>query len=386
VSSYDGGNVSRDAVRSESSAPGASRWRELASTAADEVRERVRRSAELSPADREKLVRRLRDVIDSALEVPPGLSRRVQHNMAELRQERAEDVVVLAWERTRRRARRTAAIGAVTTIPAVLPGLGAPLAALGLIADWRFAAEQQRDLALEIAALFGVVPDDPTEEIRALFLVSAATAFGSTAAGDALVKVLGRQIARRSVARLLPGAGAVAAGALNYVATVALGRAAIRHFAGQAGVEVRGMMPEQVHPAMPFLRNATLYAFENDAVLAGRRAPFSADDNVIIRELQPADREELLDLAVAAATAEARNRADRERVLFDIAAALGFDDDDVEEARTSTLDELSGFANRIAALVGSAGSAGGRAAQTLWRRAGRLARKGTRRIPGREQP
>jgi hypothetical protein len=358
--------------------PAQTRWHELASTAADELRERVGRYLELSPRDREKLVRRLRAAIESALEVPADLPQRIIRSTAKLRAQSDDDDVRLAWIRTRTRARKTAAIGAVTAIPAVLPGLGLPLAALGLVADWRYAAEQQRDLALEIAALFGVMPDDPTDQVRALFVASAVTAFGSTAAGDALVKVLGRQIARRSVARLVPGAGAVAASAPNYIATVAFGRAAIRHFGHKAGIEIRGIIPERVHAAMPWLRNATLQAFENEAVLAGSRPPFAEADSAVIAQLTTADRDELIDLAVTAATGDSRFGVERERVLLEIAHALGFDATDVEHARASALDEITRFAAKTARLVGTAGNAGAHAAQKLWRRAGRIAR-GARR-------
>jgi hypothetical protein len=363
-----------DAVNGDATA--IARWRRIAADATENVRERIARYAELPPRDREKFVRRMREVIDNALEVPPDLPERAVRRAGRLRSARPDqDPVAIAWSRTRERARSTAAIGAVTAVPTVVPGLGAPLAALGLVADWRYAAEQQRNLILEIAALFGVMPSDPSETVHALFLASTATAFGSTAAGDAVVRVLGRQIARRSASRLVPGVGAVAAGSLNYVATVGLGRFAIRHFADQAGIELRGLVPEAVHPAMPWLRNATIAAFENEAVLAGTARPFADEDYTILPELSDADREELLDLAAAATTGSSPPGDPRERVLHDIARDLGFSPEDVEEVRSTFRGEVRRFATRLARLVSTAGAKSGNAAQTLWRRAGRLARR-----------
>ena len=212
--------------------------------------------------------------------------------------------MTIAWQRTRERARRTAAIGAVTTVPAVMPGIGSALAALGLVADWRFVAEQQRDLVLEIGALFGEWPEDPTEETRKLFLAATASAFANPSAGRFVMEVLERQVARRGVARLLPGAGAAVAGALNYIATIALGRAAIAHFGERAGVQVSGIMPTEVHPALPQLRTALAEAVETQDA---RRC--SARWREALASLRSSDREELLDLAATLTVVAGRDPA-----------------------------------------------------------------------------
>ncbi|HSL70244.1 MAG TPA: hypothetical protein VK864_08365, partial [Longimicrobiales bacterium] len=263
----------------------------------------------MSAEDRERLARRLHTAVANALEVPPDLKPRIEETAARLIARSAEhDPVALAWERTRERARRTAAIGAVTTVPALVPGIGTALAALGLVADWRYVAEQQRDLVLEIAALFGAWPDDPTTQARSLFLVASASAFASPAAGRYVSRILAKQVARRSVARLLPGAGAAVAGALNYIATISIGRAAIDHFAERAGIEVQGVVPTEVSPALPLLRNAIV-----EKIGAGSNAqPFTEEASSAMAGLQPAERDELLDLAATlVATRDGDTAADR---------------------------------------------------------------------------
>lgn len=349
-------------------------WEMLASSAAVELKRRLARYAVLTDSDRERLARRLRQAIDSALEVPPGVPDRITQSAARvLERAHGQDPLALAWRRTRQRARRTAAIGAVTTVPAMAPGLGPALAALGLVADWRFVAEQQRDLVLEIAALLGVSLEDPTRQIRTLFFASTAAAFGATAAGDMTVQVLARQIARRSMARVVPGAGAVVAGALNYVATVALGRAAIDHFAKRAGIDVRGFVPQRVHPAMPWLRNQVVRAIEMPELLELGEPVFSEDDAATINELPREARDELLDLAVASAASDGVATPQEDRTVREIAAALGFTEHELEAARRAAIRDATSSAQRVARLLARARDSAGTTTRELWRRATRLA-------------
>src|SRR5688500_4785716 len=171
------------------------RWKAFARESAQGLRERLDRLATLTEDEREQIALRLEQSISGALEVPDDLQSVIEESAARLiAQSDSVDPVAIAWERTRERARRTAAIGAVTTVPAVLPGMGTALAALGLVADWRYVAEQQRDLVLEIAALFGEWPENPTKETRNLFLAATATAFGGSGAGKAVTNVLARQV------------------------------------------------------------------------------------------------------------------------------------------------------------------------------------------------
>jgi uncharacterized protein (DUF697 family) len=367
---------------SEAATPRA--WHAFASETADELKTRLGRYAHLSEAERERLAGRLRTVIDGALEVPADLPAEIARSIERLRKRMpGADPVTIAWARTRTRARRTAAIGAVTTIPAMVPGLGPALAALGLVADWRFVAEQQRNLVLEISALFGVALEDPTRQVRSLFLASAASAFGASAAGEAVSKALARQIARRTVARIVPGAGAAVAGGLNYIATVALGRAALGRFARDAGIAVEGIVPQEVHPAMPWLRNAVIEAFETRDALQRRPTVFMESDLATVAVLPPANREELLDLAASSAMTGGGATDEDRQLMREIALALGCEEDDVEAALRAAERNALSAGTRIRRLVGRAGAAGGRASRQFWRRAARLARG--RRLRGRRR-
>ena len=341
------------------------RWREFASDTADELKRQLAGASDrLSEADVDGVARRLADAIDDALEVPDDLPLRIAGDVARLRAEAdpGEDLVALAWKRTRERARRTAAIGAVTTIPSMIPILGPAIAAFGVVADWRYVAAQQRDLVLEIAALFDVRLDDPTGRVRALFLTSSGAALAGSAVGEAVGRAAARQVAKRGIARLVPGVGAVVAGAINYASTVAIARAAIGRFADEAGIEVRGIIPDIAHPAMEPLRQ---WIADPDA------AADPPADAMVLEELSVSEREELVDLAVVT-TAAAEDGDER---LARISGALGFGEAEVAEARRSFGVKVRNFARRFRNRLAAAGGGGRRAARRVWRDASRLARQ-----------
>ncbi len=349
------------------------RWREFAADTGEELRRQLADTpGELSGADVDRVARRLADAIDDALEVPEDLSLRIAGDVARMRAEAdgVVDPVALAWQRARERARRTAAIGAVTTIPSMIPVLGPAIAALGVVADWRYVAAQQRDLVLEIAALFDVKLDDPTGRVRALFLTSTGAALAGSAVGEAVGRAAARQVAKRGIARVVPGVGAVVAGALNYASTVAIGRAAIGRFATEAGLEVRGVVPAVSHRAMEPLR----------AWIADPEAPAAPPpEAAAIGELSVSEREELVDLAVVATAGDPDGR-DRLRLIAD---ALGFEPAELAEAQRSFGTKVRSFAKRFRARVARAGTGGREAARRVWRDARRLARRARRwRIRG----
>ena len=347
------------------------RWRAFARESAQGLRERLDRLATLTEDEREQIARRLEQSIAGALEVPDDLQAIIEESAARLiAQSDSVDPVAIAWERTRERARRTAAIGAVTTVPAVLPGMGTALAALGLVADWRYVAEQQRDLVLEIAALFGNWPENPTHETRNLFLAATATAFGGSGAGKAVTNVLARQVARKGFARLLPGAGAAVAGALNYISTIALGRAAIEYFGTKAGFEVRGLVPENVHTAMPWLRNAVVDAIESDR----EGDLFSEEANRAMTGLSPAERDELLDLGAALTLARGRDPTDNP-LIDRLGSQLGFGPEDVDKTILRAVRSTLPIRERLSELIGRVADQGTNAVQSVWRRVARVARR-----------
>ena len=354
------------------------RWRELATSAATDFKERLglARYLNLSDKDRERVARRLRDAIDAAMEVPEDLPARIQGETERLRQ-RGEigDPVALAWQRTRERARRTAAVGAVTTLPAMIPVLGPAAAALGLVADWRYVAEQQRDLVLEIAAIFGVMPPNPTEQVRTLFLASAGTAFGSKAVGETVVKVAAGQVARRSLVRMIPGAGMAVSGALNYLATLAIGRAAIGRFGAQAGREVRGLAPAETHPRQPALRQAVVGALRTAELGDGASPAFSAEQRDALAELSPAERDELVDLAVVTAAADGETSEREEAALREITSALGVPPEELAIIRAAAEDDVVTYGQRFRRLFRSLREKGARGPRRIWQRARKLAKR-----------
>jgi hypothetical protein len=356
-------------------------WRTFARESASALRARLDRLTSITGEEREQLARRVEQAIAGALEVPPGLAEQIEETAARLMaRSNVVDPLEVAWDRTRERARRTAAIGAVTTIPAVLPGAGTALAALGLVTDWRYVADQQRDLVLEIAALFGQWPENPTEEARNLFLAASATAFAAPSAGRVVTEILARQVARRGIARLLPGAGAAVAGALNYIATIALGRVAIHHFGTRAGFDIRGIIPEEAHPAMPWLRNAIV-----DAIEAGREGDlFSAEARKAMAALSRTERDELLDLGAALTLARGRDASNDPLVAW-LGDTLGFTEDDISSVVERALRSTLPFRQKLGATFTSLAERTGGTAEAIWRRVARLARPRRKAGPGRKR-
>jgi hypothetical protein len=260
----------------------------------------------------------------------------------------------------------------------MVPGIGPALAALGMVADWRYVAEQQRDLVLEIAAILGVPLAEPTDQVRTLFVASMATAFGAVRVGEAAVDAAARQVVRRSLSRVVPGVGAVVAGSLNYVGTLALGRAAIVRFAAEAGIPVRGVFPTAMHPALPRLRQAVVAAVRTAAIGDGGTPVFTREQREIMAGLRPAAREELLDLAVVSAAAEEGMSEEEERVVAEVAACLGFSPGELAAARREAEEEMSAYAMRLRRLLGAARRGGSEATERVWRRARAVARRGLR--------
>ena len=363
--------ATRKTSRPASAEKPASDWRRFATETGNALQERLQKLGSLSAEERDKLSQRFQEAVSNALEVPPQLREVIEERAARLiAQSDTVDPVSIAWDRTRERARRTAAIGAVTTMPALVPGVGTALAALGLVADWRYVAEQQRDLVLEIAALFGEWPEDPTKEARNLFLAATATAFAAPSTGKVVTEILARQIARRGVARLLPGAGAAVAGALNYISTIALGRAAIEEFGLRNGFEVHGIIPAESHPALPWLRNSVVQAVE-----AGAVGDLSSDEaKKSIAKLSPTERDELLDLAAALTLARDRDPVG-DPLMDQLGTLLGFAPDQVEKAMNDAIRSAMPMRKRLGAALREIGSRGSGAVEKAWDRAAQLVRR-----------
>jgi uncharacterized protein (DUF697 family) len=343
-----------------------------------------------SPEEREKLARLLREVFDRAIEVPPDLYKKLKEDVARRPAAERVDPVMASWNRTRACARRTAGVGAVTTIPMVAPGFGPAIAALGLVADWRYVAEQQRNLVLEIAALFEVELENPSEEVRLLFLLSTGVAYVDTAVGALVSKELakraGQEIARRALVRMAPVAGAAVAGSLNYTATLALGRAAITRFAREAGVEISDQRWAREHPALNELRQAVtaaVSAAEEDQL---KRPVIPVEMSPVILELSTSEREELLELALARAGHTESPSPAQQEALAEIAAALGFSEPEVAKTRAAMERTFTAHAQRVSRLLRAGGSAVSSGTGNVWRKSLELARRGWYRAARRGTP
>src|SRR5687768_6651714 len=99
--------MTRESGKSRTKDP---RWRTFARESAASLRERLDRLATLTEDERTQIAHRLEQAIGSPLEVPPDLQQHIEETAARLiAQSKTVDPVPIAWDRTRQRARRTAA-------------------------------------------------------------------------------------------------------------------------------------------------------------------------------------------------------------------------------------------------------------------------------------
>jgi hypothetical protein len=364
------------------------RWHQLATASASEFTERLAatRHLQLSDRDRQRIGRRLREVIDSAMAVQPERSAAAALTAARLRGAAGPlTLPEIAWARVREHARHTAAIGAVTTLPAMIPGLGTAMAALGLVADWQHVAEEQRDLVLEVAALFEVPLLEPTAEVRFAFVAGAAAAFGERVGEPDIIRVLAEHVARRCVARVVPGAGVVVASGLNYVATAAIGRAAIQRYARRAGVRVEPLIQPRSHPELTRLEQAIIAAIRTAISGDDVAMPlFGVDQRAALAELSVAERETLFDLAVVCSASQGGLSAEEQRVLAHIADALGFPIERLLSTISDAQHDVAVFGARFRTLLDSPRDTPASVTRTIWRRTRMLARTG--RLPDGARP
>jgi hypothetical protein len=103
-------------------------------------------------------------------------------------------------------------------------------------------------------------------------------------------------------------------------------------------------------------------------------------DAPAISELSPAEREELLDLAVTAAVTSGGEALDG--VVGDVASILGFTADELRAARRRADREAETVSRRLSKLFGQARQASASGAKGIWRRASRLARRRPRERDG----
>ena len=160
--------------------------------------------------------------------------RAAAERVTELREKHPEaDNAGIANLLIKRKCRRAAVVGAVTAVPATIPGLGTLTSlVLGSTVDLALTAGMQAELVLELAACYEVAMT-PSEERSTILLVT-----GLGAGANKLLESAGRRVAakaserlaEKSVARSLPVIGIGAAAGANMVTTYAIGRRAISYF------------------------------------------------------------------------------------------------------------------------------------------------------------
>lgn len=209
----------------------------------------------------------LRPVMDALATVVRRREPEVRRRVDELRAENpGRGPEALARKLIRSTRYRVAATGAATGAVAIAPGLGTVLALGAAAGQGLYALEQETELVLAIAMLYGQELEGSDERLlEALVVVGLAggaiklrddvlvaggrritiTAFrhlpqawAGRAGGHFLARVLGRGLSRRAavtVTRVIPLAVGVAAGAgFDWAAVTLLGRAAMRYYARAA--------------------------------------------------------------------------------------------------------------------------------------------------------
>ena len=133
----------------------------------------------------------------------------------------------------KRKCKRTAAVGAITAMPATIPGLGTITAMVfGSAVDLAITAGMQAELVLEIALCFNVTMS-PAEERTAILMTTGVSSGAKQVmkkAGQKIAEKASEQLAKKSIARALPVIGMGAAAGVNMAITYTIGRRAIGYF------------------------------------------------------------------------------------------------------------------------------------------------------------
>ena len=139
----------------------------------------------------------------------------------------------LAERLVKAKCQKTAAIGAVSSGGALLPGIGSLVAgAAGLVADLRTTITLQAELVLEIAEVYEVPVDDSDRQQVVMLLtgIGYGTSHLLTTAGSQLTGKLAARITRNWLARALPIIGVAASASTNALSTYVVGQRARAYF------------------------------------------------------------------------------------------------------------------------------------------------------------
>jgi hypothetical protein len=122
----------------------------------------------------------------------------------------------------------TGAIGLASSVPGLIPGIGSMLVvSAGLMVDLRKTMEMQKELVLELAAIYGrsVTPADRRNLLLLVTGVDSGNKLIAKAGSEAAAKIT-TQLSSKALSKALPVAGIVTSAAVNVVSTYLVGRRA----------------------------------------------------------------------------------------------------------------------------------------------------------------
>jgi uncharacterized protein (DUF697 family) len=134
----------------------------------------------------------------------------------------------LANQVIRQKCIDTGAVGLASSVPGLIPGVGSMLVvSAGLMVDLRKTMEMQKELVLELAALYGrsVTPADRRNLLLLVTGVDSGNKLIAKAGSEAAAKVTTR-LSSKALSKALPVAGIVTSAAVNVVSTYLVGRRA----------------------------------------------------------------------------------------------------------------------------------------------------------------
>lgn len=173
-----------------------------------------------------------------------------------------EDSRKLAQRVIKRSARHTAIIGAATSVPALVPGIGTAISIIGVIPEEIYLVRRQCEMVLKIAALFGFDPAD-NERLLEIIWLSGHTSLAVEAVNTAKYDIrrmaakaavhmsapergllIGAKTGGRGILRKLPALGFFAGSAINYWTFSSMGKKAFAFYAKKH--KANGEAPKQI--------------------------------------------------------------------------------------------------------------------------------------------
>jgi hypothetical protein len=138
----------------------------------------------------------------------------------------------LAEKAIRQKCIDTGAVGVASSLPGLIPGVGSMLvASAGLVVDIRKTMEMQKDLVLELAAIYAreITPADRRNLLLLVGGVDSGNKLAVKAGGELVAKASLRAssgLASKALTKAIPVAGILTSSAVNIVSTYVVGRRA----------------------------------------------------------------------------------------------------------------------------------------------------------------